>query len=100
MGLPWVHQRKANGQIRTVDDLPELNKNIKKTFAKVPTIQDMLEWRRVFKYLMLIDISMQYYTFELDEESAKLCVIVPPFRMFNVPNWRSDSSQLQTGHNQ
>jgi hypothetical protein len=69
--------------IHTVDDLRELNNKIKRTFANIPKIQDLLERRRVFQYLMLIDISMQYYTFALNEqELAKLCVIVTPFGMF------------------
>lgn len=80
--FPGFTRPKANGTIRTVDDLRELNKRIKRTRAQLPTIKDMLERLRSYKYLTLIDISMQYYTFELDEESSKLCVIMTPFGMF------------------
>ena len=45
----------------------------------LPRIGDILARHTGYQYLLKIDISMQYYMFELDEESHNLCTIVTPF---------------------
>ena len=96
-GMPMFIIPKPDGSCRLIADFRELNKVTKQLHYPLPKIQDIFHRRRNFKYVTLLDVSMQFHTFLLEKESQEKCVIVTPFGKFkylrlpmgflNSPSW-------------
>eukprot|EP00957_Ditylum_brightwellii_P137165 10457921-Ditylum_brightwellii.AAC.1 len=70
---------KKDGRVRWISDFQELNCILKHLVYLLPIIQDVMQRQTGYKWFTMLDISMFFYTLELDEESKELCTIVTPF---------------------
>ena len=79
---PTFTEPKKDGRIRILTDFRELNKNIQRSKHPLPNIQDILNRRSNYQFFTKLDISMQYYCFNLDKESQQYCVMSTPFGLY------------------
>ena len=78
----WVNSlacsRKASGELRICMDPKNLNKAIKRTHHKTPTLEEISHKMSGATVFSKMDLKHGYWTIELDEASSKLCTFNSP----------------------
>ncbi|KAL7519306.1 hypothetical protein ACHAWF_000222 [Thalassiosira exigua] len=65
--MHWINNSGASNEV------------IKRKQYPLPIIQDVLKIRPRCDFFTKVDLSMQYCTFELDEETKEVCTIITPY---------------------
>jgi hypothetical protein len=85
MGVILIHHsQEKHGRVRWISDSRQLNKVIRHKQYWLLIITDILRKRSGYKFFTKLDVSMQYYMFELDKESQDLCTIITPFEKYST----------------
>jgi hypothetical protein len=79
MSITLIHHSQKEGRVCWISNLPQLNKVIRCKQYPLPIVTDILRKPSGYKFFTKLDVSMQYYTFELDKESQDLCTIITLF---------------------
>src|SRR5688572_33391424 len=76
---PMFTISKPDGSLRSLADLRELNKRIRRHPFPIPKIQDMLHKLEGFMYATSSDLNMSYYHLLLTPNASRLCTVVLPW---------------------
>src|SRR5688572_14111355 len=70
---------KPDGSLRSLADLRELNKWVRRHPFPIPKIQDMLQKLEGFMWATSLDLNMGYYHIMLTPNASRLCTVVLPW---------------------
>ena len=76
---PMFTISKPDGTLRSLADLRELNKRIRRKPFPLPKINDILQKLEGFQFATALDLNMGYYHIRLSPFSSSLCTIVLPW---------------------
>ena len=76
---PMFTISKPDGSLRSLADLREINKVIKRKPYPLPKITDMLQKLEGFMFATSLDLNMGYYHMLLTPFSSRLCTVVLPW---------------------
>ena len=76
---PMFTVMKPDTTLRSIADLRELNKRIRRKPFPIPKIQELLHKLKGFKHATSLDLNMGYYHIMLTPKSSSYCTVVLPW---------------------
>jgi len=73
---------KKDSRVHWISDFRALNRAIYHQVYPIPLISDVIRCCQGYKFLTKNNLSMQFYTFQLDEESRAYTTIATPFGLY------------------
>ena len=83
-------------RVHWISNFHALNKALNQNVYPIPQIADILARCTGYEFLSKIDLSMQYHTFELDDQSKELTTIATPLVCTVIGNYLWELALLQT----
>jgi hypothetical protein len=71
--------KKEDNRVHWISNSHKLNKIIRRKQYPLLIIMDILHKCSGYKFFTKLDVSMQYFTFELDNKIQDSCTIITPF---------------------
>ena len=105
---PMFTVTKPDTTLRSIADLRELNKRIRRKPFPIPKIQELLHKLKGFQYATSLDLNMGYYHIRLTPKASSYCTVVLPWGKYeylrlpmglcNSPDiFQEKMSELMTG---
>ena len=76
---PMFTVTKPDSTLRSIADLRELNKRIRRKPFPIPKIQELLHKLKGFQYATSLDLNMGYYHIRLTPKASSYCTVVLPW---------------------
>ena len=81
---PMFTVSKKDGTLRSIADLREVNKRIRRKPYPIPKIQELLHKLNGFQHVTSLDLNMGYYHIRLTPHASSICTVILPWGSMNT----------------
>ena len=79
---PMFTVTKKDQTLRSIADLREVNKRIRRKPFPIPKIQELLHKLKGFQHVTSLDLNMGYYHIRLTPKASSICTVILPWEKY------------------